>query len=131
LRIDAFACADGQRHGDAARVGRQLLQSAGVGAGGRRQQASARGDEGADRGFHREMAAARQRQRFVVGGVGLGHAQHAGADLAVQRTEFVVPGRVILRHGGLHPGIGRDRAGNQQQHFWCLRGGRKVASRHS
>ncbi len=117
LRIQPLGGAHEEGHGNPACFAGQLLQAGGVGAGGRRQDAAARRHEGADRGFHREMAAAGQGQRDMFVRRCLRDGQDAVANLPVKLAEIVVPRRVILRHGGLHPRIGRDRARYQQQHF--------------
>ena len=44
------------------------------------------------------------------------YIRHLARAYAVSYTHLDVYKRQVLRHGGLHPRIGRDRAGNQQKH---------------
>ena len=115
-RAGAFAVRDGQGDDMAPGLGRQAEQSVGVVARHRQQHAPAGRHEGAERGFHREVATALQRQRGMLAGPAAGDGQHTVADAGHQGAELVVPRRIVPGARGAHGGMRGDGTGDEQEH---------------
>ena len=115
-RVGAFAAGHRQWHDDAAGFGRQALDAVGVLACRGQQHAPARGQEGADGGFHREMSATGEGEAGMHALNAARQFQDPPADPGIDLAELMVPRRIVLGGGGTHPGVGGDGTRDQQQH---------------